>query len=519
MAERTLYQSAPVMRLYIAEHPFHYEMENLCRIFFPYHRIETIPCGTDGNGAHILDYGTLGAYTGMQTELGGIRLQARLFFGGRERIAEERTSLSFPGDLKELERRMGVLLFGLLTQACAYTPKWGILTGVRPIKLLRSLAERMGEEAALQSFQQDWLVSAEKTELSRITMGNEQKILSLSRPESFSLYVSIPFCPTRCSYCSFVSSSVERTAKLIPEYLELLCVEIQHTAEVAKGLGLRLESVYIGGGTPTTLSAEQLAQLLDTITAAFDMSTCREFTVEAGRPDTITAEKLKAMLPRGVTRISINPQTLNDHVLETIGRRHTAAQTLEAFSLARACGYDDINMDLIVGLPEDTLESFQETMQGVLALHPESITVHTLSLKRSARIFQDDSEPFSRDAALAGDMLDWGDAQLLQHGYTPYYLYRQSRMVGNLENTGWAKQGKESLYNVYIMDETHTILACGAGAVTKVRDPYSDQLKRIFNFKYPYEYIRRHGEMLTRKEQVRTIYEEYWRARQTLSSV
>lgn len=512
MAEKTLYQIAPVMRLYVAGHPFHYEMENLCRIFFPYHRIETVSCGTQPDEMHTLEYGVLGAYTGMEQSDDGVRLETRLFFGGEEQKAEEYTALSVPKDEKELERRMGVLLFGLLTQACAYTPKWGILTGVRPIKLLRSLTERMGFQEALHCFREDWLVSSEKLELSRITMENEQKILALSRPESFSLYVSIPFCPTRCSYCSFVSSTVERAAKLVPQYLDLLCEEIQRTAEVARDLNLRLESVYIGGGTPTTLSAEQLVRLIDTITVSFDMSTCREFTVEAGRPDTITAEKLEAMRPRGVTRISINPQTLNDHVLETIGRRHTAAQTLEAFALARACGYDDINMDLIVGLPEDTLESFQDTLRQVLQLDPESVTVHTLSLKRSARIFQDDSEPFSRDAALAGDMLDYGDALLLKSGYAPYYLYRQSRMVGNLENTGWAKPGKESVYNVYIMDETHTILACGAGAVTKVRDPHSDQLKRIFNFKYPYEYISRHGEMLTRKEQVRTIYEEYRRS-------
>lgn len=511
MAERTLYQTAPVLRLYIGGHPFHYEMENLCRIFFPYHRIETLPCGTEREGAHMLDYGALGAYTGMRPTAGGIYLEAGLFLGGRERGAQEQTALAFPEDEKELERRMGALLFDLLAQACAYTPKWGLLTGVRPIKLLRALTERMGVEKALHSFQADWLVSPEKIALSRITMENEQKILSLSRPESFSLYVSIPFCPTRCSYCSFVSSTVERAAKLIPQYLELLCVELRRTAEIAKELGLRLESVYIGGGTPTTLSAEQLAALTDTIAAAFDMSACREFTVEAGRPDTITREKLEAMRSRGVTRISINPQTLNDHVLETIGRRHTARQTLEAFALARRCGCDDINMDLIVGLPEDTLESFQDTLQKVLSLGPESITVHTLSLKRSARIFQDDSEPFSRDAALAGEMLGWGDALLLESGYAPYYLYRQSRMVGNLENTGWAKPGKESVYNVYIMDETHTILACGAGAVTKVRDPYTDRLKRIFNFKYPYEYIGRHGEMLTRKEQVRTIYETFRR--------
>ena len=247
----------------------------------------------------------------------------------------------------------------------------------------------------------------------------EQKIMSLSRPESFSLYLSIPFCPTRCAYCSFVSQSVVRAARLIPQYVELLCGEIRKTAQVARDLGLRLESVYMGGGTPTTLSAEQLSQICQTVNQEFDLSTCREFTVEAGRPDTITEEKLQAIRKSGVTRISVNPQTLNDEVLHEIGRRHSAAQTLEAFELARKCGFDHINMDLIVGLPKDTVQSFENTLERILELAPESITVHALSLKRSSRITQTGGH-FENDAEAAGGMLDYGDRRLTECGYLPY---------------------------------------------------------------------------------------------------
>ncbi|HEX3026404.1 MAG TPA: coproporphyrinogen dehydrogenase HemZ [Clostridia bacterium] len=299
--------------------------------------------------------------------------------------------------------------------------------------------------------------------------------------------------------------------RLIPKYLALLCKEITHTAAVAAGLGLRLESVYVGGGTPTTLSAEQLKTLLDTVRSCFDLSTCRELTVEAGRPDTITAEKLEALKSRGVTRISINPQTLNDDVLQNIGRRHTTQQTLSAYALAREHGFRNINMDLIVGLPGDSVESFQSTLDRVVSLSPESVTVHALALKRSARIFQEGGTAYSRDSEAAGQMLDYADSELLKNGYNPYYLYRQSRMIGNLENTGWAKPGFESPYNVFIMDETHSILACGAGAASIVKDPHSNRLERIFNFKYPYEYISRFEEMIIRKDQVKDLYERFRR--------
>lgn len=490
------------MILIIEGHDFHYEMENLCRIFLPYEKITTTR-DTDAREE-------ITAYTGVFECGDKVRLHTWLKLGDQTDEAEQTVTAEQAHQDKECERLLAVLLYGLFTKLCQYTPKWGILTGVRPIKLLRRLSEEMGLENALNYFQQGLLVSEQKTEKSLKTMRLEQKIMSLSRPESFSLYLSIPFCPTRCAYCSFVSQSVVRAARLIPQYVELLCGEIRKTAQVARDLGLRLESVYMGGGTPTTLSAEQLSQICQTVNQEFDLSTCREFTVEAGRPDTITEEKLQAIRKSGVTRISVNPQTLNDEVLHEIGRRHSAAQTLEAFELARKCGFDHINMDLIVGLPKDTVQSFENTLERILELAPESITVHALSLKRSSRITQTGGH-FENDAEAAGGMLDYGDRRLTECGYLPYYLYRQSRMVGNLENTGWSKPGFESFYNVYVMDETHTILACGAGAVSKVKEPGRDHLERIFNFKFPYEYVDRYPEMIERKDRVKEIYDQFWK--------
>ena len=495
------------MILYIDGHDYHYEMESLCDIFLPYEKVKvvyTLPEDTDSE--------EIVAQTHYREEAGVGYLAVSLRIGSRE--LEEQGTLPLDGMEKEpfdklCAVKMAVLLYRLFVALCQYTPQWGILIGVRPIKLLRKLSEDMGEEAAVAYFLEELHVSKEKVALSRQTMANEKKILALSRPESYSLYVSIPFCPTRCAYCSFVASSVEKTKALIPGYVELLCEELAYTAQVANDLHLRLESVYFGGGTPTTLSAEQLEKLLSTIRTHFDLTTCRELTVEAGRPDTITAEKLTALREGGVTRISINPQTMNDQVLRRIGRRHTVFQTEEAFALARQCGMDNINMDLIAGLPREPLESFQSTIDRVTAMDPESITVHTLALKRSSDINQNGRLDFINDADLAGQMLDYAQRSLTDHGYLPYYLYRQSRMVGNLENTGWAKPGYESYYNVYIMDETHTILACGAGAVSKVKDPFSNQLERIFNFKYPYEYRDRFTEMLERKAKVREIYTNF----------
>lgn len=398
------------------------------------------------------------------------------------------------------------LLYKLLCDFTGLTQPWGILTGVRPVKLLRRLAEESSEEQAVKKFENDFFVSNEKTALSRETEHNERKILELSRPESFSLYVGIPFCPSRCSYCSFVMASIERAEKLIEPYTKLLCEEIKRTAEIANKLGLRLETVYFGGGTPTTLSAEQLDTVLRTVNKSFDMSTCREFTVEAGRPDTIDSAKLFALKENKVDRISINPQTTNDEVLKTIGRKHTAQQFFDAFELGRKCGFDNINTDLIAGLPTDTPESFKNSLDSIVKLNAECITVHTLCMKRASRLTTEGVTLDLQQARDAREMLAYTQNILGQNGYIPYYMYRQSRMVGNLENVGWSKKDFESLYNVYVMDETHTILACGSGGVTKLKRNNPDYLERIFNFKYPYEYIDRFDELIQRKSGIMQFY-------------
>lgn len=485
------------MTLCIDGHEFHYEMENLCRLFFPYQKIRT---------AHE-SFDEADLYTGVKKTPDGACISVWFRQNGEKQEAEDFLSHEEAGHAGELERRMSVLLYELLSQNCGFRPQWGILTGVRPVKLFAKYAKTMGMDGALQYFQKKLLVSPEKADLCRMTSENQKGILCVPTKKSFSLYISVPFCPTRCAYCSFVSTSVEKSFRLIPDYVKLLCEELRHTAEIARELGMTCHSVYVGGGTPTTLSAEELGQVLDTVRKEFDLSRCREITVEAGRPDTVTEERLAALAEGGTTRISINPQTLNDEVLRAIGRAHTTEQTLAAYSLARKCGFHNINMDLIVGLPKDSFPSFQKTLDGVVRLDPESITVHTLALKRAAMLALDPAGPYTGDAQTAQRMLAYAGRSLLETGYRPYYLYRQSRMVGNLENTGWSKPGFEGYYNVLIMEEKETILACGAGAVSKLLAPDSDRLKRIFNFKYPYEYINRFSEMLTRKDEVKEFYD------------
>jgi len=383
-----------------------------------------------------------------------------------------------------------------------------LITGVRPVKLLRRLTREMGSEGALAYFRDKLLVSDEKRQLCHTTLQAEDKLLALSDAKSFSLYVSIPFCPTRCDYCSFVSQTVVQAKKLIPTYVEQLCKEIAYTGEVARRLGLRLETVYFGGGTPTTLSAGELTALFKAVEQSFDLSTVREYTVEAGRPDTVTPEKMAAIRAAGVGRVSINPQTLQPQVLAGIGRKHSVEQFYEAFDIARKAGFDNINTDLIAGLPGDTYDGFSDTMEKILSLSPESVTVHTLSMKRASNIMLQHRPDFGvEDDAVR--MVRLSAQQLPAHGYAPYYLYRQSRTVGNQENVGWAKSGYEGLYNVYIMDETHTILGCGAGAVSKLKQPGTDYLERIFNYKFPYEYNTGLEEMLRRKDAVPAFYEKY----------
>ena len=477
------------MNLYVKNHNFHFELENLTRLFFPNEKITVIRDFSEPQPPCI--------YTEVSDK---ITISVNIGSFNKSETAVKRLT----DDDNELVSAQ--LLYKLLCDFTGLTQPWGILTGVRPVKLLRRLAEESNEEQAVKKFENDFFVSNEKIALSRETEHNERKILELSKPESFSLYVGIPFCPSRCSYCSFVMASIERAEKLIEPYTKLLCEEIKRTAEIANKLGLRLETVYFGGGTPTTLSAEQLDTVLRTVNKSFDMSTCREFTVEAGRPDTIDIAKLLALKENKVDRISINPQTVNDEVLKTIGRKHTAQQFFEAFELARKCGFDNINTDLIAGLPTDTPESFKNSLDSIVRLKAECITVHTLCMKRASRLTTEGVTLDLQQARDAREMLAYTQNILGQNEYIPYYMYRQSRMVGNLENVGWSKKGFESLYNVYVMDETHTILACGSGGVTKLKRNNPDYLERIFNFKYPYEYIDRFDELIQRKSGIMQFY-------------
>lgn len=477
------------MNLYVKNHNFHFELENLTRLFFPNEKITVIRDFSEPQPPYI--------YTEVSDK---ITILVNIGSFNKSETAVKKLA----DDDNELVSAQ--LLYKLLCDFTGLTQPWGILTGVRPVKLLRRLAEESNEEQAVKKFEKDFFVSNEKIALSRETEHNERKILELSKPESFSLYVGIPFCPSRCSYCSFVMASIERAEKLIEPYTKLLCEEIKRTAEIANKLGLRLETVYFGGGTPTTLSAEQLDTVLGTVNKSFDMSTCREFTVEAGRPDTIDIAKLFALKENKVDRISINPQTVNDEVLKTIGRKHTAQQFFDAFELARKCGFDNINTDLIAGLPTDTPESFKNSLDSIVRLNAECITVHTLCMKRASRLTTEGVTLDLQQARDAREMLAYTQNILGQNEYIPYYMYRQSRMVGNLENVGWSKKGFESLYNVYVMDETHTILACGSGGVTKLKRNNPDYLERIFNFKYPYEYIDRFDELIQRKSGIMQFY-------------
>ncbi|MBQ5329095.1 MAG: coproporphyrinogen dehydrogenase HemZ [Oscillospiraceae bacterium] len=476
------------MVLVIDSHPYRYEAEALCRMFLRGRELKIF------EGADIPEEDFI--YTGIF----GDEISVRIKMDGKDLSAKAETS-----EVKAA--KMEYLLYEILSEITGLEPKWGTLTGIRPVKLALSMMDNgLSAEDVRRKFREERLVSEEKLDLLMSTAEHERAIRSLSKPESVSMYISIPFCPSRCSYCSFTSHAIEKAAKLIPQYVDLLCEELRGTAVLMEELGLRLETVYMGGGTPTVLTPEQMDRVLSTARNSFDFSGVRELTVEAGRPDTITPEKLEVMKKNGVDRISINPQTMDDGVLELIGRKHTAKDVVDAFYMARSFGFDNINMDLISGLPGDDFDKFRKTIDSVLELEPENITLHTLTVKRSANLAGDAQKMLSRSV---DEMNEHAFRCFDEAGYYPYYLYRQKGTVEALENTGFCKPGKEGIYNVFIMDETHSILATGAGGVTKLKDPHGSKIERIFNFKFPYEYIDRFDLMNERKEQVKDFYERY----------
>ena len=485
------------MQLCNIGHTFDYETEKVIRIFLPFVKINIVREKVNGDNTAVCE---------LSGEGGKAVAKVKVCLGGK---TAECCETVLGGDTKAQELALARCLYKCLGDIKGYKSDWGILTGIRPAKLFSAISKSEGILAARRRFKTDYLAGDNKISLCEATAKAEERIIEKSEPSSFSLYVSVPFCPTRCSYCSFVSHSVENAKDIIPRYLELLNEELKVTGDIAKKLGLKLETVYVGGGTPTSISAQQLESLLTAIRNCFDFSTVSEFTVEAGRPDTVSIEKLNVIKSAGVTRISINPQSMNDRVLEAIGRKHTADQMKAAFNMAREAGFGNINTDLIAGLKGDTVDSFKDTVQEILKLSPESVTVHALSVKRAANIVRNGELPDTSVGLDAAYMVDYARKALCDNGIMPYYMYRQSKTVGNLENVGYAKPGFEGLYNVYIMDETHTILACGASAVSKLKEPCGNNIERIFNFKYPYEYINRFSEIIARKEGISAYYDKH----------
>jgi len=379
---------------------------------------------------------------------------------------------------------------------------WGILTGIRPAKPYRAMLESgAGEEETKKYFKEHYFVDDEKINLAESIAKTEARLISRDKNE-VSVYVGIPFCPTRCSYCSFISYDAGKMIKLSAEYTSLLMSEMDKTAQVVKELGMKVRCLYFGGGTPTALSEAELSKVLSKAERLFCGDNLLEFTVEAGRPDTINHEKLDIIKGVGAKRISINPQTASDKTLEIIERRHTYAEFERAFDLAREKGFENVNCDLIAGLPEEKCEDFETSLQKIMALSPENITVHTLYMKRASTLSKQGFLPCSEEEITK--MVSLAQNILPKGGYKPYYLYKQKATLGNLENVGFSKKGYECIYNIDTMSDESTVLALGAGGATKI--VLGDRIERIFNFKNADEYIRRFEEIIERKESIKKYY-------------
>ena len=484
------------MKLSLLGHDYQYAVEQIMLVLFPEERPELPGAEQDASDGSW-------CRSELTFRAGRAWVETWLSRGGRTSRAEASVPAPDPGDKlvydRVLQRAVKQSFYKAALPLLDKKPDWGALTGIRPAKLAsKALEEGLSEAETVQRFEEEYFVSPQRTRLALEAAKAGLEAKRSLRPEELSLYVGIPFCPTRCAYCSFVSADVQRALKLVEPFLEALDREIDAAAQLLPRAGAVIRSVYMGGGTPTTLSAPQLDHLLGHIRSAFDLSRLSEFTVEAGRPDTITAGKLAVLRKHGVDRISVNPQSMEDEVLRAMGRAHTAADILAAYRLVREADFPAVNMDLIAGLPKDTVEGFQYTLDTVLELAPENVTVHTLALKKGSRLMlEPQSLPSGEDTAR---MLDYAWARLEGAGYRPYYLYRQKYMSGALENIGWCKPGFEGLYNICIMEELHTILALGAGGSTKLTDPATGKIVRLTNPKYPLEYIQRIDQLCREKE-------------------
>ena len=487
------------MKLTFRGHDDRYAVEQTLLAFFPEER--PVYEGEDGprHAEVTLHQGAVYA-TGVTA----------LTYDGKTARASARVSLAGAADEYERERlrqrALRLSFFRAARDITGATPSWGALTGIRPAKLVRTMLEEGYTPARADRELRDvYCVSPARR---RLALESAQAGLRAKRdlkPNDISLYIGIPFCPTRCAYCSFVSASVEKSFALIPPYLEALTAEVEAAGRMVQETGLRVKSFYMGGGTPTTLSAGQMDALLTAVNKAFDLSGCVEYCIEAGRPDTIDREKLQVLLDHGADRISVNPQSLEPQVLRAIGRQHSPEDIEKAMTLATSMGFPHVNMDLIAGLPADTPEGFRRTLDKCLTFGADNITVHTLSLKKGSRILLE-GLPIPTAEAVA-EMLDYADPALRARGFAPYYLYRQKYMSGSFENVGWCISGAEGLYNIYIMEELHSILSLGAGGSTKMVDAQRNRIERVFHPKFPLEYIQRPEKLAENLESFRRFHE------------
>ena len=477
------------MKLLLTGHEERYAIEQLQLSLFPGEHMEPVHGPFQGDGAEsVLSRGA--AYLTATTTI---------WYHGQKSQCTRRMRLE--SETVQLRRRL--LQRSYYGAACPLLPEpppWGALAGVRPTKITtKFLLEGGSLRSAGTMLKQIYYVTPARRQLCLEASQATVQAARLLEPRDISVYVGIPFCPTRCAYCSFVSASTSRSGGLVEPYLQALSREIQAVGQMLASSGLRARTLYIGGGTPTTLTACQLNRLLDLIDRSLDLTGCLEYTVEAGRPDTITQEKLQVLARHGVGRVSINPQSMDDRVRALCGRPHKAAQIPEGFRMARQAGFSSINMDLIAGLPGDTPAGFRGSLEAVAALGPENITIHTLALKKGADLYQHpENLPNTEDVA---EMVRFSQEFLRQQGYQPYYLYRQKYMSGNFENVGWCKPGKACLYNIYMMEELHSIVALGAGATSKANFP-GGRLERFANPKFPQQYMERLGHVIEEKQRL-----------------
>ena len=379
---------------------------------------------------------------------------------------------------------------------------WGVLSGIRPAKYVRELKEEGKSAEEISKILKDiFNVSDKKIILAQKVSQNEEKIIKRVEKNSVSIYIGIPFCPSRCVYCSFVSTDIKLSGRYMEDFIKCLLKEIEYTGKILKELSLSVQNIYIGGGTPTTLSAFYLEKVFNKIKESIDIENLSEFTVEAGRPDTITEEKLRVIKEGGANRISINPQTLNQETLDLIGRKHSTEDFYKAFELARRKGFDCINTDLIAGLPGEDFEMFKKSIDGIIKLNPENITIHSMCIKRAAMLNFKKIPLTSAD--MADEMLTYAQDTLLKNGKEPYYMYRQKNISGNLENVGYSEKEHFSSYNINIMEEIQTIIGLGGGGVSKI--VRGEKIERVANFKEPYEYIRRFDEIIAKKDEIKAL--------------